>query len=83
MYKKVHPYWRYPSHLANMRDLLKDLASRCRSVIENVPFKKYSSPAYEILSDIYKYWPEDKLGAKIIDYSELRKLSRIVANKKL
>jgi len=83
MYKKVHPYWRYPSHLANMRDLLKDLAARCRSVVENVPFKKYASPAYGVLNDIYKYWPEDKLGAKIIDYREIMNLSRIVSQKKL
>lgn len=83
MYKKVHPYWRYPSHLVNMRDLLKDLASRCRSVVENVPFRKYSSPAYEILSDIYKYWQEDKLGPKIIDYREIINLSRLVSQKKL
>jgi hypothetical protein len=83
MYKKVHPYWRYPAHLMNMRDLLKDLAGRCRSVVEDVPFKKYSSPAYEILNNIYRYWPEDKLGPKIIDYREIMTLSRLAAMKKL
>ncbi|MFZ5953018.1 MAG: hypothetical protein ACOYXC_20110 [Candidatus Rifleibacteriota bacterium] len=83
MYKKVHPYWRYPSHLTNMRDLLKDLSARCRSVVENVPFKKYCRPAFEILNDVYKYWPEDKLGPKIIDYREIMNLSKITSQKKL
>ncbi len=82
LYNKVHPYWRYPDRLAGFRDLLKDLTERCRSVVMNVPFKKYASPAYQILSDVYKYWPESKLGAKIIDYREIMNLSRIVAGKK-
>lgn len=83
MYKKVHPYWRYPNKLVNMRDMLKDLAGRCRSIVENVPFKKYALPAYGVLNDIYKYWQEDKLGAKIIDYREIMNLSRIASQKKL
>lgn len=83
MYKKIHPYWRYPSSFKGFKDLAKDLASRCQAVAEFVPFKKYASPAYQILSDIYRYWPEDKFGPKIIDYREIMRLSRIVSKKNL
>ncbi|PKL42205.1 MAG: hypothetical protein CVV41_15635 [Candidatus Riflebacteria bacterium HGW-Riflebacteria-1] len=83
MYKKIHPYWRYPTSLKGFSDMAKDLASRCRAIAEFVPFKKYASPAYQILSDIYRYWPEDKFGPKIIDYREIMRLSMIVSKKSL
>ncbi len=83
MYKKIHPYWRYPTSFNGFKDLAKDLASRCRAIAEFVPFKKYASPAYQILSDIYRYWPEDKFGPRIIDYREIMRLSMIVSKKSL
>ena len=83
MYKKIHPYWRYPASFKGFKDMAKDLASRCRAIAEFVPFKKYASPAYQILSDIYRYWPEDKFGPKIIDYREIMRLSMLVSKKSL
>lgn len=82
IYEKIRPYWTYPDKYANYRQEMKEMANLCRSIIIEVPCKKYAEPAYKLISDIYKYWPTSA-GAKIIDYPELIKLSRIVGNKKL
>lgn len=82
MYKKIHPFFRYPGKFNGFRDYMKDLAGRCQAVVENVPFKKYASTAYQILNDIYRFWQEDKVGPKIIDYREIMRLNRLVSEKK-
>ncbi len=83
MYKKIHPYWRYPDHLKGFRDLARDLASRCQAVVEFVPFKKYAAPAYEVLRTMHRYWQEDKIGPAIIDYREITRMGRLLSAKKL
>ncbi|HNV71314.1 MAG TPA: hypothetical protein PKO06_16545 [Candidatus Ozemobacteraceae bacterium] len=81
-FNKIHPYWVFPDHFPGYRDFMKELASACQAVVENVPFKKYVSPAYRLLSDMYTYWPS-KAGPKIIDFQEIMRLNRIAGNKKL
>ncbi len=82
MYKTIHPYWNFPEKYPNYREDMKEMANFCRSIIVEVPFKKYAQPAYKLLSDIYRYWPAGA-GSHIVDYQELIKLNRIAGNKKL
>lgn len=81
MYKRVHPYWRYPNRFPDYRNFMKGLHSRCHAMVEFVPFKKYAKPAYLILSDMQRYWQENHSGPSLIDYSELMRLNRILGRK--
>jgi hypothetical protein len=82
MYRKIHPYFRYPDRFPNYREFMKTLASRCQAIVESVPFRKYAMPAYQILNEIYRYWPE-KAGLKIIEFAEIMRLNRLASQKKL
>lgn len=82
MYEKIYPSWKFPNHYPNYRDDMKELANLCRSIVVEVPFKKYAQPAYKIISDIYTFWPSGA-GLPIIDYAEVIKLNRLAGSKKL
>lgn len=82
IYKNIYPSWNFPNKYPNYRETMKEMANFCRSIIVEVPFKKYAQPAYKLISDIYRYWPAEA-GPNILDYQELLKLNRTAGNKKL
>ncbi|MGM0601536.1 MAG: hypothetical protein ACQETH_17115, partial [Candidatus Rifleibacteriota bacterium] len=81
-FEKIYPYWSYPTHVNNYRKYMTELANHCKTVIQDVPFRKYANKAYKILEKIYRYWPSNA-GPKLLEYNEIMKYNRLAAKKKL
>ncbi len=81
-FDKIYRYWSYPASFPNYREYMKDMANHCKTIVKDVPFKKYASKAYRILEQIFKYWPSNA-GSALIDYNEIMEFNRMVNSKKL
>jgi len=82
MYEKIRPYWVYPNHFAGYVDYMKKMGSQCQAIVEQVPFRKYARPAYDLLNQMYAYWPSSA-GPKVIEFQEIMRLNRLLSKKKL
>jgi hypothetical protein len=71
-------YCPYPNSLVDFEVRGKKLASNLCNVIKIVPEKKYRMLAYQILRDLYTYWPS-QYEEKVISYNDVILYGRLAA----
>ena len=74
-YNELVRYWAYPTYMTDFRDRAQDVVNRCKEFIKFVPDKSQRIRVYDMLSNVYTYWPS-QAGEKLIDFIECSSYSR-------